>query len=148
MIVTIQHGLCHSCRGGMQRVIRSDTAHYTLSAHTRGLSTHHYISTFSVGYQHILSTFSVQPCMHPHTTLIPLSVQLVATYISTYTCIAQSETIYTNDISGSKVLCRSQTLQSEILQDPTIKKCHAKQYSMDVPCMENDKNITIPRIIC
>ena len=44
-------------------------------------------------HQHILSTLSVQPCMHPHTTLIPLSVQLhvvaTCTYITTYGSVSE-----------------------------------------------------------
>ena len=57
----------------MQRVIRSDTAH---SAHIHGYQhiTIYVHSAFATKAS--LSILSVQPCMHPHTTQSPLSVQL------------------------------------------------------------------------
>ena len=69
----------------MQRMIRSDTAH---SAHIHGYQhiTIYVHSSFANNAS--LSILSVQPCMHPHTTPSPLSVQYTlyhaATYITTY----------------------------------------------------------------
>ena len=103
-----------SCRGGMQRVIRSDTAH---SAHTR-LSTHYYIRTFSVCYQRIPKytqrTIMYAPTHNTEATHVHLRA---ISYIHNYIRIAQSETLYTNDNVSLKRVCRSQPLQSETSQD-------------------------------
>ena len=117
-----------SCRGGMQRMIRSSNLIlHTQRTYTWAINTllYKYIQRWLPTYP--ISTLSVQPCMHPHTTLSPLSVQLVATCtsITTYICIAQSETI----ISGSKVLCRSQPLQSETPQKKATQCGTVRTYS-------------------
>ena len=105
-----------SCRGGMQRVIRSDTAH---SAHIHGYQhiTIYAHSAFATNAS--LSILSVQPCMHPHATQSPLTYTyaLPAMYIHNYIRIAQSETLLPMIISRSKELRRSQPLQNETSQD-------------------------------
>ena len=103
-----------SCRGGMQRVFEPDTAH---SAHIHGYQ-HITISTFRVGYQHIHSAYN-HVCTHTQ-----YLIHSAATYITTYTCIAISETIYTNDHLwlNSDASSLTQPLQSETSQDHT---CHA-----------------------
>ena len=104
-----------SCRGGMQRVIRSDTAH---SAHIHGYQhiTIYVHSAFATNTS--LSILSVQPCMHPHTTQSPLTYTyaLPATYITTYVLLNQRHYIQMI-ISRSKELRRSQPLQNETSQD-------------------------------
>ena len=133
-----------SCRGGMQRVIRySNLTLHTQRTYRRAINTLLY-KYISVGYQQILSTLSVQPCMHPHTTLIPLSVQLVATYTST--CIAQSETRYLwlKSVVSIPTAAKLNLARSHNKKMPR----NAVQYGrILIPCMENNKNITIPRII-
>ena len=104
-----------SCRGGMQRVIRSDTAH---SAHIHGYQhiTIYVHSAFATNTS--LSILSVQPCMHPHTTQSPLTYTyaLPAAYITTYVLLNQRHYIQMI-ISRSKELRRSQPLQNETSQD-------------------------------
>ena len=97
----------YACRGGMQRMIGSSN----LTLHTR--RTYTTINTS-------LNTLSVQPCMHPHTTLA-MSTQRTCsyalpatyTYITKYTCIAESEQYIQIIISGSKELRQSQSLRSK-----------------------------------
>ena len=102
-----------SCRGGMQRVIRSD--YCTLSAHTR-LSTYYYIRTFSVCYQRIPKYTQRTTMYAPTHNTKSTHVHLRATSYN-YIRIAQSETLYTNDHLSLKRVCRSQPLQSETSQD-------------------------------
>ena len=116
---------------------------HTQRTYTRAINTLLYHSALAADIS--LCTLSAQPCMHPHITLSPLSVQLVATYITTYTCtcIAQSETIYTNDHLWLKSVA---SITTAAKQDPTTtKKTTVRTYSDT--CMVHDKSITIPRII-
>ena len=144
-----------SCRGGMQRVIRSDTAH---SAHIHGYQhiTIYVHSAFATNAS--LSILSIQPCMHPHTTLSPLmyTYALPAMYIHNYIRIAQSETLYTNDhlslkrvtsitTSAKRNFTRSQKIVS--LKNSTPCMWYIQYERILIPCMKNDKHVTIPRII-
>ena len=112
-----------SCRGGMQRVIRSDTAH---SAHIHGYQhiTIYVHSAFATNAS--LSILSVQPCTHPHTTQSPLTYTytLPATYITTYVLLNQRHDVQMNN-SRSKELRRSQPLQNETSQDRLYEIFHA-----------------------
>ena len=114
-----------SCRGGMQRVIRSDAAH----------------SAYIHGYQHItiyvhsafatnasLSILSVQPYMHPHATQSPLTYTyaLPAMCIHKYIRIAQSETLYTNDhLSLKRVASITTTAKRNFTKNCLSEKFHA-----------------------
>ena len=141
-----------SCRGGMQRVIRSDTAH----------------SAYIHGYQHItiyvhsafatnasLSILSVQPCMHPHATQSPLTYTyaLPAMYIHNNIRIAQSETLYTNDhLSLKRVASITTTAKRNFTKIVSLKNSTPCMWYIQyerilIPCMKNDKHVTIPRII-
>ena len=108
-----------SCRGGMQRVIRSDTAH---SAHIHGYQ-HITIYVHSASATNAsLSILSVQPCMHPHTTQSPLTY----TYALPATYVLLNQRHYIQMIiSRSKELRRSQPLQNETSQDSLYEKFHA-----------------------
>ena len=105
-----------SCRGGMQRVIRSD--YCTLSVHTR-LSTHYYIRTFSVCYQRILKytqrTTMYAPTRNTKSTQRTATRYQLCTYITTYVLLNQRHYI-PMIISRSKELRRSQPLQNETSQ--------------------------------
>ena len=136
-----------SCRGGMQRVIRSDTAH---SAHIHG---YEHITIYVFATNTSLSILSVQPCMHPHTTLSPLTYTyaLPATYITTYVLLNQRHYIQMI-ISRSKELRRSQPLQNETSQNLSLKNSTSCMWYIQyerilISCMKNDKHVTIPRII-
>ena len=112
----------------MQRVIRSDTAH---SAHIHGYQriTIYVHSAFATNAS--LSTLSVQPYMHPHTTQSPLTYTyaLPATFITTYVLLNQRHDVQMI-ISHSKELRRSQPLQNKTSQD--LKKLSLKH---STPCM-------------
>ena len=75
-----------SCRGGMLRMIRSDTAHL---AHIHGYQhiTIYIHSAFATNAS--LSILSVQPCMHPHTTLSPLTYTYALPATTTYVLLNQ-----------------------------------------------------------
>ena len=108
-----------SCRGGMQRMIRSDTAH---SAHIHGYQhiTIYVHSAFAINT--FLSPLSVQPCMHPHTTQSPLTY----TYALPATYVLLNQRHYIQMIiSRSKELRRSQPLQNETSQDSLYEIFHA-----------------------
>ena len=108
-----------SCRGGMQRVIRSDTAH---SAHIHGYQhiTIYVHSAFATKAS--LSILSVQPCTHPHTTQSPLTY----TYALPATYVLLNQRHYIQMIiSRSKELRRSQPLQNKTSQDRLYEIFHA-----------------------
>ena len=117
-----------SCRGGTQRMVRSDIAH---SAHIHGYQhiTIYVHSEFATNAS--LSILSVQPCMHPHTTQSPLTYTfaLPATFITTYVLLNQRHDVQMI-ISRSKELRRSQPLQKKTSQD--LKKLSLKH---STPCM-------------
>ena len=144
-----------SCRGGMQCVIRSDTAH---SAHIYGYQhiTIYVHSAFATNAS--LSIFSVQPCMHPHAAQSPLkyTYALPAMYIHNYIRIAQSETLYTNDhlslkrvasitTTAQRNFTRSQNIVS--LKNSTLCMWCIEYGRILIPCMKNDRHVTLPRII-
>ena len=105
-----------SCRGGTQHMIRSlnlQCTHCTLSAHIwyqhitkytqrTALATNTSLTTIMYAPTQVHSAYN-HVCTHTqHYVHSVYSYMLPATYITTYTCIAQSETILVI-ISGSKV---------------------------------------------
>ena len=134
-------------------MIRSD--YCTLSVHTR-LSTHYYIRTFSICYQRIPKyTQRIQPCMHPHTTQShsAYTYALPAMYIHNNIRIAQSETLYTNDhLSLKRVASITTTAKRNFTKIVSLKNSTPCMWYIQyerilIPCMKNDKHVTIPRII-
>ena len=113
----------YACRGGMQRMIGSSN----LTLHTR--RTYTTINTS-------LNTLSVQPCMHPHTTLAKSTQRTCSyalpatyTYITKYTCIAQSEQYIQIIISGSNKLRQSQNRCEANLTDQYLHTVRTYMYS-------------------
>ena len=128
-------------------MIRSDTAH---SAHIHGYQhiTIYVHSAFATNAS--LSILRVQPCMHPHTTLSPLTY----TYALPATYVLLNQRHYIQMIiSRSKELRRSQPLQNETSQDRLYMKystpCmwHIQYERILIPCVKNDKHVTILRIM-
>ena len=130
-------------------MIRSD--YCTLSAHTR-LSTHYYIRTFSVCYQRILK-YTQRTTMYAPTHNTKSTHVHLAMYIHNNIRIAQSETLYTNDhlslkrVASITITAKRNFTKIVSLKNSTPSMWYIQYERILIPCMKNDKHVTIPRII-
>ena len=93
--------------------------------------------------------------MHPHATQSPLTYTyaLPAMYIHNNIRIAQSETLYTNDhLSLKRVASITTTAKRNFTKIVSLKNSTPCMWYIQyerilIPCMKNDKHVTIPRII-